>query len=304
MKNLDKYYGKFYVFVASLFVFFLFFTFKGIYFGLYGITLSKLSGNEKLVADISYFVFSVVISLYFFVKHKGDSIDDFKKYLKFALIGLATIIVYESTSVLELLVLYLFRVDIKNMSILFKTIYLILFEVGIIGVIVFINRDKLKKNFKDIFKNYNDYYTKYLKLYILTLVVMILSNLLINSLTQSIAGNEEAIRNTFNKAPVYMFFSAVVFAPFAEEMVFRRSLRNIITDGKSFVIASGLIFGGLHVIGNVSSLFDILYIIPYSIPGFAFAYMLLKTDNIFVSMGIHFLHNGLLMTLQVLLLFF
>ena len=111
------------------------------------------------------------------------------------------------------------------------------------------------------------------------------------------------IRTTLNKAPLYMFFSSVIFAPFTEEMVFRQSIKNIITNKKTFIITSGLIFGGLHVIGNINTIYDILYIIPYATPGIALAIMLEKTDNIFVPMGIHFLHNGLLMTLQIILMF-
>ena len=132
---------------------------------------------------------------------------------------------------------------------------------------------------------------------------MVISNVFINKLTQAIPGNEETIRATLNKAPLYMFFSAVIFAPFTEEMVFRQSIKNIITNKKTFIITSGLIFGGLHVIGNINTIYDLLYIIPYSTPGIAFAIMLEKTDNIFVPMGIHFLHNGLLMTLQIIMMY-
>ena len=67
---------------------------------------------------------------------------------------------------------------------------------------------------------------------------------------------------------------------------------------------SGLIFGCMHVLGSAETLTDLLYIIPYGIPGCAFAYILCKTDNIFVSMGFHFLHNGLLVALQFILLIF
>ena len=100
-----------------------------------------------------------------------------------------------------------------------------------------------------------------------------------------------------------MVFSAVFFAPFTEEMVFRNSIKNIITNKYVFIITSGLVFGGLHVIGNINTIYDLLYIIPYSTPGIAFAIMLQKTDNIFVPMGIHFMHNAILMTLQIVLLF-
>ena len=50
--------------------------------------------------------------------------------------------------------------------------------------------------------------------------------------------------------------------------------------------------------------YDILYLIPYSALGISFAYILQKTDNIFVTIGLHFMHNGILMALQVLVLIF
>ena len=65
---------------------------------------------------------------------------------------------------------------------------------------------------------------------------------------------------------------------------------------------SGLIFGGLHVVGNINHWYDLLYLIPYCTPGFIFAYIMSKTNNVFVSMGLHFLHNGMIMSLQVLLI--
>ena len=65
---------------------------------------------------------------------------------------------------------------------------------------------------------------------------------------------------------------------------------------------SGILFGSLHVVTSFENIVDLLYIIPYSAPGIAFAYMLTKYNNIFVSMGFHFMHNGILMALQFALL--
>ena len=257
---------------------------KNNYFGLFQIKFNELTLKEQTIGTLVYQVFAVVMSILFYVKNKNKTLEEFKKYLKIAGIGVATIIIYSMTSLIELGILYYARIDVSKMTILSKSIYLILCETLIITLIAVINKQKLKENFKDIKKNYNKYYTKYLKFY-------------------ALPGNEETIRQTLNKAPIYMFFSAVIFAPFTEEMVFRNSIRNIINNKYAFIITSGLVFGGLHVIGNINTIYDLLYIIPYSTPGIAFAYMLYKTDNIFVSMGIHFLHNFLLMTLQIILLF-
>lgn len=303
IENINEYYKKTFLAIITLAIFLLILILKNFYFHLYNISFENLTNIETLIANTTYIIFDIIISILFMIKHKDDTQEQFEKYLKIAGIGLATIIVYCMTTILELIVLYSLKVNVNNMSITAKTIYLISCEVLIMGIIGLLNHKKLEKNIKDIKKNYNDYFKKYLKVYILALVIMMISNLIINLLTNGIAGNEESIRDIFNKAPVYMFFSAVLFAPFTEEMVFRQSLKNIITNKKAFIIASGLIFGGLHVIGNINSLYDILYIIPYATPGIAFAYMLDKTDNILVPMGIHFLHNGLLMTLQAILLF-
>ena len=99
-----------------------------------------------------------------------------------------------------------------------------------------------------------------------------------------------------------MVFSAIVFAPISEELVFRRSLKNIITSPTAFILTSGLIFGGLHVVSNINSWVDLLYLIPYSVHGLTFAYILSKTDNVLVSMGLHFMHNGIIISLEIFLL--
>ena len=126
--------------------------------------------------------------------------------------------------------------------------------------------------------------------------------LLINS--GNMANNEAAVREMFNSTPIYAFISAVVFAPLLEELVFRKSFRYMFNNDTLFILASGLTFGAFHVIGSYESLIDLLYIIPYSVPGIVFAYTLVKSKNIFVPMGLHFIHNGILMSLQFFLMFF
>ena len=117
--------------------------------------------------------------------------------------------------------------------------------------------------------------------------------------------NEEIIRSNFQVAPIYMYLSSVVIAPLMEELVFRRGIRNIVPNNVFFILISGLVFGCLHVVlGGFQTPLELLYIIPYSIPGFIFAYVLTKTDNVLVTAAIHTFHNGILMSLQFLMLLF
>ena len=91
----------------------------------------------------------------------------------------------------------------------------------------------------------------------------------------------------------------LIYAPIIEELIFRRSIRNIIPINSLFILVSGLVFGGLHVVTGYTGPIDLLYLIPYCTPGFIFAYILTKTDNVLVSASIHFMHNGILVAIQI-----
>ena len=172
-------------------------------------------------------------------------------------------------------------------------------------IIILIFNKSLQSEFKDMRKNHKKYYKQYFKYYLIGLIIMMFSNLFIAIVSNgSTAGNQDAINDLFKISPLYIYFASVIYAPIVEELIFRKAIRNIIPNKILFILVSGLLFGGLHVIGTVEAWYDPLYIIPYSAPGIVFAFILYKTNNIFVSTGLHFMHNGILMSLQFLILLF
>ena len=216
---------------------------------------------------------------------------------------MAALFTYFTLSELQTLPLVLSGVDYNVMPLALKVIYLLSFEILMVSAIGLILNKEIKKALTDIKKNHQKYFSKYLKYWLYSLIIMAGSNIIISFINGGgVAGNEETIRQIFTKAPIYMFISAVFIAPILEELTFRQAFRNIFSNDKVFIIMSGLIFGGLHVVGNVNSPVDLLYLIPYCTPGFVFAYIMAKTDNVFVSMGLHFLHNGVMISLQILLM--
>ena len=154
-------------------------------------------------------------------------------------------------------------------------------------------------------KNHNKYFKSCLKYWLIALFIMYVSNFAISLLGSGLPENEQIVRQQFQISPIYIYISAVIFAPILEELIFRQSIRNLIRNKWIFVIISGLIFGGMHVFtSEITSFVDVLYLIPYSAPGMAFAYMLYKTNNIFVSTGFHLLHNGISIALQFFMIYF
>lgn len=222
-----------------------------------------------------------------------------KENLKNICIGVLVLSVYFFLSYFESVPLEVIGIQVSSMSQTAKIIYMFIYECFIMTLICFLLKDKLKKDLKDIRKNHQKYFSSCIKYWLIAVGVMMFSNLIINSIsTNGMANNQADLEALFKISPIYMFFSAVIYAPIVEELTFRQGIRNIFTTNLLFILFSGLLFGSLHVVTNFEGMIDLLYIIPYSAPGIAFAYMLTKYDNIFVSMGFHFMHNGILMALQ------
>lgn len=228
-----------------------------------------------------------------------------KNYTKNAFLGILCIIIYFGLSDMQVSFLSLFHINYNEMSLPFKVTYLIIFEIFLMSLIVLVLNKKISRDFQNMRKYHKEYFKKYFKFWLISVGIMMLSNFIINFFVKTgISANEETIRETFKISPIYIFFSSVIFAPVVEELVFRQSLKNIIPNKYIFIIVSGIIFGGLHVITSLTSVTDLLYLIPYCAPGFAFAYILADSDNIFIPISLHFMHNGILIALQFILLIF
>ena len=146
------------------------------------------------------------------------------------------------------------------------------------------------KNFKEIFK-------KSLKFWMIGFMGMVFFNLLISVFMQGISSNEEQVREMLYNSPILSLISISIIAPISEELIFRKSLQPIIKNKWVYVIVSGLLFGGAHLLTNILSgtlrVVDLVYILPYASLGSAFALMDNETKTTFSSIIIHAIHNTL-----------
>lgn len=201
-------------------------------------------------------------------------------------------------NVIPLIILSLFNINYSNLSTIGKTIYLFICDIIFMLFLFFIYKKEIIGNFKSFFnKKIKQNIDLSIKYWLVGLLVMIVSNIIISTLNGGIAGNEESVRELINKMPLYMIFQVVIYAPFTEEIIFRRSIKDTTDNKYIYILASGLIFGGMHVLSNITTLFDLLYLIPYGALGIAFASLYNKTNNIFSSITMHSLHNTLTLIL-------
>ena len=129
---------------------------------------------------------------------------------------------------------------------------------------------------------------------------MIISNLIITNITNiDTSTNQEYIVKLLGSYPIYMIISAAIIAPLTEELIFRLNFRKIFSSNLLYIILSGITFGAMHL-SVATSIQELLYIIPYSIPGFIFAYTYTKSKNIYVPISLHLLHNTFTLVLQLI----
>ena len=241
------------------------------------------------------------------MNHGDDSMttNKLENYIKNALLGILALLLYFILPEMQSIFFTIFKLDIATLPTNIKIIHSIIYNILILTIIVLIFHKSLIKEFHDMKKNHKNYYHNYFKYYLIGLVIMMLSNVIISCISKGgIAGNQESIAQLFEISPLYVYVASVIFAPIVEELVFRKAILNIIPNKILFILVSGMLFGSLHVLGNIEAWYDLLYIIPYSSLGIVFAYILYKTKNIFVSMGLHLMHNGILISLQFLMLLF
>lgn len=199
----------------------------------------------------------------------------------------------------------LLHINLSKLSMLYKVFILFFMDILLMTILWLIYKKDLKREFEIFKQNWKEYVFKNIKYWILGLVLMSVSNLIINAITaKEIANNEAYVREMISASPIYGIFSACIVAPFTEEIVFRKTFKDILKNKYVLIVTCGLVFGLVHVIGTFTSYTDFLYVIPYGIFGSIFAYLYYKTDTVFTSMSIHFIHNTLLLIIYITTVFF
>lgn len=178
----------------------------------------------------------------------------------------------------------------------------------IIYIIIFITTismffNELKSNFK-VFINNKKIYSKfiikrYLKMFLGMLIISI-PIVLINNGKSSV--NQQLLGEMFEKKTLFIAILTTLYAPLIEETVFRLCFSKLIKNKYLFIIISGIVFGYMHLIGNYSNYKEFLYIFQYSFLGICLAKAYKDSNNIFVSISMHFIQNTLSVILMLILM--
>ena len=220
------------------------------------------------------------------------------KYLKQIIIGVFVFLFYYFFSDIIFFLFDLFKFDYMNSSRIIKIIIIYSLEIIPVILLVLLYKNDLKKDLKNYKENFIDNLDKYIKLYMLALILMSVTDTIITAITGTeLSNNEQAVRSIADTLPIYSVLSVCICAPIIEELIYRKTIKNIFINKTLAIIASGLIFGLARVVGTYQSLQDLLYIIPYGSFGAVFMYIFIDSKNIWSTITIHFMHNSILLLL-------
>lgn len=171
----------------------------------------------------------------------------------------------------------------------------------ILIIAIYLYRKDLKRDWKYFKKTHKHDMKIAFKYWLVGIIIMLSVNFLLAKAGLSISNNEKAVREMLVAAPLISGLTTVLIGPILEELVFRHAFYSVIKNKFIFVLSSGIIFGGLHVIGSMNNVFDLFYLIPYSTLGICFALTMSKTKTVYPSIILHIWHNFILAFLNFLL---
>ena len=196
------------------------------------------------------------------------------------------------------LVYYYFGGDIYHLTVNESISFLLIKYAILILIFILLYHKYLKEKLINFKKNVKEYLEISFKNWLIGFLIMIISNLIITSFIKGLGQNEAGVQNLIQKVPIIAFFITTLFAPFIEEMIFRKCLQDCFNNKYLYMIISGILFGLVHVIGADNTL-EYLLIIPYGALGFMFAKTINETDNIYSTILLHMFHNGCLTLLAI-----
>jgi len=164
----------------------------------------------------------------------------------------------------------------------------------LIIVLVFIYR----KDLKDYALKFKKQKKKFVKTIIIFSLISIVAVALVNTFVinvlniNQITENDSSLFESFKVYPVLVGFLTVVYYPIVEEIVFEKTIKDVINNKWIFISLSALFFWYYNVAytGSISYI-TIMSSLYYFVLGFIRALAFHKTDNLYVPVCIKSIYN-------------
>lgn len=179
-----------------------------------------------------------------------------------------------------------------NNSNLLSVLVRFIIDVGVIALFIYLFKDDFKEYNKGLVKNPKKVIGVGLLFALFAFIAMPICNIILHVLNVSASDtNNDTINTLYGVIPLYMMFQTLIYSPIVEGITFRKVFKDAINNKWLFIIISGFVFGLYHIIYNMTSLSQILLMLPYFVVGMLYAGAYSKTYNIYSAFIATFVYN-------------
>ena len=171
-------------------------------------------------------------------------------------------------------------------------------------IIVILNFEELKSEYEK-FKTDKKKISKIL-LYALGLfVVMQVGNVIVSIISEAyeVDSSSQTIFSLFEIVPLgtmFVAFTMIMFYPVVEELIFRKSLKAIITNNVFFVIFSSLIIWYFQVTLINPNISEFIFSFPTFLVMLYLSFIYVKKNNIIYTITTRIIYNVVILIIQVI----
>lgn len=171
--------------------------------------------------------------------------------------------------------------------------------------VITLYKDALKEGYKRFEKNYKPskrifFVLKWVAiLFGINMIGGIITELIFPGLTET--GNTAIIYSIASTSTAYIIFKTLIFATVAEELVFKKAIRELISNNVLFIITSSLVYALINVMYTDITYLTLIDMISYFLFSLVLSYVYVKNDdNIVMPMAIKFCYNLIPITLMLI----
>lgn len=171
--------------------------------------------------------------------------------------------------------------------------------------IVTLYKDELKEGYKKFEKNYKPskrifFILKWVAiLFGINMLGGIITELFFPGLAET--GNTATIYSLASVSTAYIIFKTLIFATVAEELVFKKAIRELISNNTLFIITSSLVYALINVMYTNINYITLIDMVSYFLFSLVLSYVYVKNDdNIVMPIAIKFCYNLIPITIMII----
>lgn len=172
--------------------------------------------------------------------------------------------------------------------------------------IVYVYKDTLKADFISFMKNYT--WGKKIWFILKWVLVLFAVNMLGGMLTELLApelavddGNTTVVYTLASISTIYTVFKGMIFGVVAEELVFKKAIRDVIYDNNIlFIVVSSIIYGLINIAYTNISIATLVPFCSYFLFSSVLSYVYVKNDNIVMMMLVKLFYNLIPLALMLI----